>query len=188
MNIDKKYEELLDYLEQPKTHNHSGDKTICYLTFKSEEILKVKDRINGVWLALAKHRGLIPITLSLHKVLKSYFSQDDYRIEAGNEATEDEFEMKEVYESLGENLKNNEVIENAILEKQNEVKLLKNGILIISDLDAIHPFTRFGPIEQKIYNKIEVPIIILYPGEISGSALKFLGFYPEDGNYRSKHF
>ena len=96
--------------------------------------------------------------------------------------------MKEVYDSLGENLKNQEVLEEAILDKQREVKTEKNGVLLITDVEAIHPFTRFGPVEQKIYGRVEVPIVVLYPGEMSGSALKFLGFYPEDGNYRSKHF
>ena len=30
MNVDKRYTDLLDYMVQPKGHNHSGDKTICY--------------------------------------------------------------------------------------------------------------------------------------------------------------
>lgn len=188
MNVDKRYGDLLDYMVQPKTYDHSGDKTICYLTFAPEEIQYVKKRLNEGWLDLVKHRGLKPVVLSLHEVLKDFFSQDDNRIAAGEDAAEDEYEMKEVYDSLGENLKNQEVIEQAILTKQEEVKTLKNGVLLVTDVEAIHPFTRFGPIEQKIYGKIDVPIIIMYPGERSGSALKFLGFYPEDGNYRSKHF
>ena len=188
MNVDKRYRDLLDYLVQPKGHDHSGDKTICYLTFGPENIQYVKQRLNEVWLDLAKHKGVNLVVLSLHEVLKEFFNQDDYRVEAGEYATEDEYQMKKVYDSLGENLKNQEVIEKAILIKQNEVKKVKNSVLLISDLEAIHPYTRFGPIEQIIYGKIEVPIVVLYPGELSGSALKFLGFYPEDGNYRSKHF
>jgi hypothetical protein len=188
MNIDKKYTDLLDYLVQPKGHDHSGDKTICYLTFTTDKIQYVKQKINAGWLDIAKHRGFDPVLISLHQVLKTFFNEDSYRIEAGKEAVEDEFEMKEVYDSLGENLKNQEVVEQAILIGQEEVKKKKNGVLIITDVEAIHPFTRFGPVEQKIYTKIDVPIIVMYPGEMSGSALKFLGFYPEDGNYRSKHF
>lgn len=188
MNLDKKYTELLDFILQPKAYNHSGDKSICYLTFGINNIQQVKKSLNGGWLELARHKNLEPLVLSLHEVLKSFFITDDYRIEAGRDAAEDEYETKEVYDSLGQNIKSNEIIEKAILSKQEEVKQIKNGVLFITDLEAIHPFTRFGPIEQKIYNQIEVPIVIMYPGEMLGSALKFLGFYPEDGNYRSKHF
>jgi hypothetical protein len=188
MNVDKRYTDLLDYLVQPKGYDHSGDKTICYLTFGSDKIQHVKRRLNESWLDLAKHKGLEPILISLHEILKDFFKADEYRVEAGEDATDDEFEMRQVYESLGENLKSQEIIEKAILKKQVEVIKIKSGVLVITDIEAIHPFTRFGPIELKIYGKIEVPIIVLYPGEMSGSALKFLGFYPEDGNYRSKHF
>ncbi|WP_211223787.1 BREX protein BrxB domain-containing protein [Gaetbulibacter saemankumensis] len=172
---------------EPKTYDHGGDKTICYLTFDTEDIINVKRKLNQVWVELAKNKGLEVIILSLHEVLKNFFKEDEYRIEAGVDAVEYEDETIEVYHSLGENLKNQEVIENAILDAQKKVDP-KNGVLFITDLEAIHPFTRFGPIEQKIYNKINVPIVVFYPGEITGTALKFLGFYPEDGNYRSKHF
>lgn len=188
MNVDKRYTDLLDYLVQPKGHDHSGDKTICYLTFGADKIQHVKERLNEGWLDLAKHKGVNLITLSFHEILRYFFSKDDYRVEAGEDASKDEYEMKEVYGSLGENLKNQGILEDAILNKQVEAKKEKNGVLLITDVEAIHPFTRFGPVEQKIYGKVEVPIMVLYPGEISGSALKFLGFYPEDGNYRSKHF
>jgi hypothetical protein len=188
MNIDKRYTDLLDYLVQPKGHDYSGDKVICFLTFDNDKIQYVKKRLDEVWIDLAKHKGINLVPLSLHDVLKDFFSLDDYRVEAGKDAVEDEFEMKEIYESLGENLKNREVLEEAIISRQDEAKKINNGVLLITDLEAIHPFTRFGPIEQKIYGKVEVPIVVLYPGEMSGSALKFLGFYPEDGNYRSKHF
>ena len=188
MNVDKRYEDLLDYLVQPKGQDHTGDKTICYLTFDSDKIQYVKQRLIEGWIDLAKYKGINFITMSLHEVLKDFFSKDDYRVEAGEYAAEDEYQMKKVYDSLGENLKNQEVIEKAILSKQDEVEKVKNSVLMITDLEAIHPYTRFGPIEQIIYGKVEVPIVVLYPGELSGSALKFLGFYPEDGNYRSKHF
>lgn len=188
MSVDKRYSDLLEFIVQPKAYNHSGDKTICYLTFPSDEIQYVKKRLREGWLDLAKHKDLEPVVLSLHEVLKSFFSEDDYRIDAGEDASENEYEMKDVYGSLGENLKNQKVIEQAILSKQEEVKQINNGVLFITDVEAIHPFTRFGPIEQGIYSEIEIPIIVMYPGEMLGPALKFLGVYPEDGNYRSKHF
>jgi hypothetical protein len=187
MNVDNKYRALLESLLEPKTYDHGGDKTICYLTFDTDEIINVKRKLNQVWVELAKNKGLEVTVLSLHEVLKNFFKEDEYRIGYGLDAVEYEDETIEVYHSLGENLKNQEVIENAILDAQKKVDQ-ENGVLFITDLEAIHPFTRFGPIEQKIYNKINVPIVVFYPGEITGTALKFLGFYPEDGNYRSKHF
>jgi len=187
MSVDNKYRTLLNYLIEPKSYDHSGDKTICYLTFGTDEMLTVKRQLNQTWVELARNKGLKVELLSMHQVLKDFFDKDDYRIEAGEYAADDEEEMQDVYDSLGENLKNQKVIENAILEAQSKVAKDK-GVLFITDIEAIHPFTRFGPIEQKIYNQVEVPIVVFYPGEISGNALKFLGFYPEDGNYRSKHF
>ena len=175
-------------MSQPQSYNYSGDKEIYYLTFGLNQIQYVKKQLKTGWLDIAKHQGFIPIVLSIHEVLNNFFIQDEYRVEVGEDAAHYKEEMKEVYDSLGENLKNQEIIEKAILESQEEVKKVKNGVLIITDIEAMHPFTRFGPIEQKIYTKIEVPIIVLYPGKKSGSALKFLEFYPEDGNYRSKHF
>ena len=187
MNVDKKYSDLLDFLIEPKIHDHSGDKTICYLTFGMDEIIPVKRKLQQTWIDLAKNKNLDVRVLSLHKVLDDFFKKDEFRIDAGEFATEDEDETKEVFDSLGENLRNQEIIEKAILNEQDLVSE-KNGVLFITDIEAIHPFTRFGPIEQKIYNQVKVPIVVFYPGEKSGTALKFLGFYPEDGNYRSKHF
>lgn len=186
MNVDNKYRAVLDHLLEPLTHDYAGDKTICYLTFPIDQMLEVKRKLNTTWISLAKNKGLKVELLSLHTVLKVFFDKDEYRIEAGEDAAADLYEMKEVFSSLGSNLDNQKVIDQAILDAQEKVG--KNGILFITDLEAIHPYTRFGPIEQRIYNEIKVPIVVFYPGERSGSALKFLGFYPEDGNYRSKHF
>ncbi|WP_373707969.1 BREX protein BrxB domain-containing protein [Kaistella sp.] len=188
MNIDKNFTDLLNYLVEPKALDHGGGKTICYLTFPNSRIQYVKQKLNDGWLDIVRHKGLSPVVLSIHKVLKDFFQTDDYRIEVGKDASDSEDEMRELFDSLGNNLKEQEIIENAILSKQEDIKEIVNGVLVITDLEAIHPYTRFGPIEQKIYNRIEVPIIVMYPGEMTGSALKFLEFYPEDGNYRSKHF
>lgn len=51
-----------------------------------------------------------------------------------------------------------------------------------------HPYMRIGSIEGQLQGKFSVPTVFLYPGIRTGKTrLKFLGFYPEDGNYRSVH-
>jgi hypothetical protein len=58
----------------------------------------------------------------------------------------------------------------------------------VTDLEALHPYMRIGVIEGQLSGEFRVPTIFLYPGERTGKTrLKFLGFYPEDGNYRSVH-
>jgi len=64
----------------------------------------------------------------------------------------------------------------------------QNAIVLVTDLEALHPYLRIGAIEAQLQGKFHVPTIFLYPGVRTGKTrLKFLGFYPEDGNYRSVH-
>lgn len=63
-----------------------------------------------------------------------------------------------------------------------------NTILLVTDLEALHPYMRIGAIERQLQGQFNSPTIFFYPGERTGkSQLKFLGFYPDDGNYRSVH-
>ena len=62
------------------------------------------------------------------------------------------------------------------------------NILLITDIEALHPYMRIGAIESQLQGKFNIPTIFFYPGTRTGKTrLKFLGFYPEDGNYRSVH-
>jgi hypothetical protein len=63
-----------------------------------------------------------------------------------------------------------------------------NALIVIKAVEMLHPFYMMGVIENKIYNKITVPILVLYPGETQGTARSFLGLYNQDGNYRSINF
>ena len=84
-------------------------------------------------------------------------------------------------------------ISNGALQARIEAKLAElegkpKAILLITDLEALHPYTRIGVIEGKLQSKFRVPTVFFYPGVRTGKTrLKFLGFYPDDGNYRSVH-
>jgi hypothetical protein len=141
------------------------------------------------WISLAKGKGYYLQIISMAGILNSFFKSNPRRdtwLSFDKECEKEEIE--ELFDGLGSNVRENKVIENAILSAQAEVAGKTKPILILTDLEAIHPFTRFGPVEQNIYTQIEIPLIILYPGKLDGSSLEFLGFYPPDGNYRSKHF
>jgi len=187
-SLNSKFTSVLDFIEHPVTNHHAGDKPVCYLTFEAEEILQVKKNLNS-WISLAKGKGFNIQILSIVDILNSFFRSNPRRDTWLNFDTGlGKDEIDELFEGLGSNVRENKIIENAILNAQSEILNLPKPALIITDLEAIHPFSRFGRIESNIYNQIEIPIIILYPGKLDGSSLEFLGFYPPDGNYRSKHF
>lgn len=189
MPLNIKFKAIMEYLMHPTSHHHTGDKMICYLTYDPNESIEVKRKV-GTWLSLARGYSYSVDTLSLATLLNDYFKQNPRRskwmipdVDDGQEVIAEFFKN-----DLGSLIIENKVIEAAILEKQQELMNLDKPLLIITDVEAIHPFTRFGPVEQNIYPELNIPLIILYPGNINGSSLEFLGFYPQDGNYRSKHF
>lgn len=186
--LDKKFMNILDFIENPVTNHHAGDKPVCYLTFDVKSLISVKRKLDA-WISLAQGKGFILKIISIADVLNDFFKNNPRRNTwLSFDGLTNKEEVVELMDGLGSNVRENRIIENAILSAQNEILKEKQPLLIITDLEAIHPFSRFGPIEQNIYNQIEVPLIILYPGKLEGSSLEFLGFYPPDGNYRSKHF
>lgn len=76
-------------------------------------------------------------------------------------------------------------IENLLVEASSG----KNGILILTDTETLHPFFRVSALEQILQGKFTVPTVICYPGEKGsiGDNPSFLGIYKSDGNYRSTH-
>ncbi|MFX4335989.1 BREX protein BrxB domain-containing protein, partial [Acinetobacter baumannii] len=76
-------------------------------------------------------------------------------------------------------------ISNGALQARIEAKLAdlegkSKAILLVTDLEALHPYIRIGVIEGKLQGKFHVPTVFFYPGVRTGKTqLKFLGFYPD---------
>ena len=93
--------------------------------------------------------------------------------------------------------KTNQALANAVgngaLQERLEARLAElkgqpNALLLVTDLEALHPYIRIGTVEGQLAGKFAVTTVFLYPGVRTGKTkLSFLGFYPEDGNYRSVH-
>jgi hypothetical protein len=92
----------------------------------------------------------------------------------------------------------NRTLANALSEGPELLDLLKNrmaaaaektnGLLLLTDLEALHPYLRINSIEARLQNQVLCPVIVLYPGKREGkTSLRFLEFYPADPNYRSEH-
>ncbi len=61
-----------------------------------------------------------------------------------------------------------------------------NRLLLLTDAALLHPFFRVRAIESLVHDRVAAPTVLFYPGRrLSQFGLRFLGFYPEDPNYRS---
>lgn len=59
-------------------------------------------------------------------------------------------------------------------------------LLLLTDAALLHPFFRVRVIEESVHDQVMAPTVLFYPGRRIGEyGLSFLGFYPEDPNYRS---
>lgn len=188
VQLDEKLRQILIDMSTPTAGHYAGDKQVYYLTYDPALTLDVKGKMAG-WISLIKSYSFEPKLLSLAQVINDFTKNNPRRglwqkLVGGT----DKKSIADFYAKIGAAILEQSVIEKAILEAQEEVKQSKGGLLLLTGLEALHPFSRFGPIEQNIYNQMIVPFIILYPGVIVGTSLEFLGFYPPDGNYRSKHY
>jgi hypothetical protein len=59
-------------------------------------------------------------------------------------------------------------------------------LLLLTDAGLLHPWFRVRTLEVWFHDRIRCPTVLFYPGRRVGQfGLQFLGFYPEDGKYRS---
>jgi hypothetical protein len=186
-SLDDNFNELRDRIKQGREMNFVSFEPIFYLVFHPSQTLEVKKRHRS-WLGRLRKDGYNVTTFSIAKVIDEIFNKSKFRdLTLSGES------------SAGENLTlYGSSIENMILQEDpiherlqaaiEEANTKAKGLVFVTDVEALHPFTRIGVIEAKLQNQCNVPLVIAYPGVRAGkSSLKFLGFYAEDGNYRSVH-
>ena len=185
-SVEHKFNTMLDELGRPSTNHYAGDKQIYYLTFPPDQALAVKRKTETLT-KLAEYKGWTVHPVSIAHVINDFFGNNPDWLKYEQEQGYDAQTIASLFDDLGASVRNQRIIEQAILAKQAEVGGLKQALLLITDLECLHPYSRFGPIEQQLYSAIQMPMAVLYPGQLTGSSLDFLSIYPPDGSYRSKH-
>ncbi len=181
---EQKFENALAFMQSPGVLNPTGDKPICYVTYDVEDVMEIRSLIQTSLKPKAAYYGYTVHLLSINDIIRDFINNCEYKdlYWSGN------VPEKDLYDSIQTEINNEHYIEKRILEKQDEIKDEDKPLLVIKDLEMLHPYSKIGAIENIIYNKIEIPIIILYPGSAQGTARTFLNIYTMDGNYRSKNF
>lgn len=182
------YEDKLDlalqYLKEPSRLSPTGYSPIVYLVYQPEDVMTVRHLAETFLPSKAEFYGLKTHPVSMGDIIDKYINQHGYLGVWTNPSVNEE----SLYNSIRQEIVSEECIEKAILETQEEYLAEGNALLVIQDLEMLHPFRMMGVIENNIYNQIKIPILVLYPGETMGTARSFLGIYNQDGNYRSVNF
>lgn len=180
------FDELVERIRYGRELGNASFEPVYYLVFPPSQILEVK-RSMPAWISRLRNEGWDVSVFSIAEHVSSILASAAPRkiwLAADRKAPQN---WKRSNEALA-----NALNQGALLQRFTKVfsqlKGKTNGLLLVSDLEALHPYMRIGVIESQLYGKFNVPTVFLYPGERTGKTrLKFLGFYPEDGNYRSVH-
>ncbi|MBX3380230.1 MAG: DUF1788 domain-containing protein [Phycisphaeraceae bacterium] len=180
------FNELMERVKQGREFTHASFEPIYYLVFPPSQILNVKRELPA-WLAKLHNEGWEPSYLSIADTIADLLAEAPLRklwIEADGKAP---LQWKKTNDAIS-NYLSQRVLQQRLEEALEALAGQKNAILLVTDLEALHPYLRIGVIESSLEGKFRVPTVFLYPGVRTGKTrLKFLGFYHEDGNYRSVH-
>ena len=180
------FDELLARIRHGRDLGPASFEPIYYLIFHQSQILEVK-RAMPAWMAKLRNEGWEVHRFSMAEEITHILTQVPQRKIWLAADRKDPLAWEKTNKSLANALTNGSLqgkLE-ALLER---LQGKTRAIVLVTDLEALHPYLRIGAIESQLSSKFHVPTIFFYPGERTGKTrLKFLGFYPEDGNYRSVH-
>lgn len=181
------FNELLNRIKSGRGLGHAGFEPIYYLIFDPKEIIEAK-RYQDTLVGQLSQVGYSVHTFSIGEVIDHIFRTHRFYPFSVQEDQKDPFNWKRTNMGLSDMLTRNNVLLNRFRETLETLEGKSDAILLVTDLEALHPYFRIGSLENQLMGQFHVPTIFLYPGNRTGSTrLSFLGVYPEDGNYRSVH-
>lgn len=181
------FDELRTRVLQGRDLGNAGFEPVYYLVFPPSAIIEAK-RQTPAWVARLKQDGWQVAEFSAAQAIEEILRADPRHA---------------IWQGADQRaplawVRTNESLTNAVTGPKGLLPRLEaqlaaldgkqNQLLLVTDLEALHPYVRIGSIEGQLLGRFKVPTIFLYPGQRTGrTGLKFLGFYPSDGNYRSVH-
>ncbi len=181
------FDELRERIRHGRDLGHAGFEPIYYLIFHPKDILTVK-RQTPAWIAKLHQDGWEVHTFSLAEQIWSLLKADSFWSLCVREDQSAPLDWPRTNKALAEILRTNDALLKRLEAALRPLEGQPNALLLVTDLEALHPFLRIGALESQLQGQFHVTTLLLYPGERTGKTrLKFLTFYPEDGNYRSVH-
>lgn len=181
------FDELRERIRHGRELGHASFEPIYYLIFSPEQVLEVK-RQTPAWEAKLHQEGWDVHIFSVAENLWGLLQEDPFWSMCVQQDKASPNDWARTNAALADIVANDGGLLRSLEGALEPLEGNPSALLLITDLEALHPFLRIGAIESQLQGKFHVPTIFLYPGVRTGKTrLKFLGFYPEDGNYRSVH-
>ena len=181
------FDELMRRVQAGREFSHASFEPIYYLVFHPRDILEVKRQM-AAWTARLKNAGWNFTTFSAAEHIKDILQSSPMRKVWLTADAKAPLDWEKTNKSLANALTGRDQLQQKLESTISELKGDPDAIVLVTDLEALHPYLRIGAIEAQLQGKFHIPTIFFYPGVRTGrTRLRFLGFYPEDGNYRSVH-
>jgi len=181
------FNELLQRIHRGREFAHASFEPIYYLVFNPNQILEVK-RQTPAWEARLRNEGWEVTVFSIAKNISEILAKAPMRKVWLSADGKNPLDWDKTNKALANALTRKDQLQTRLEDTLAALEGKANAIVLVTDLEALHPYLRIGAIEAKLQGKFHVPTVFLYPGVRTGKTrLKFLGFCPEDGNYRSVH-
>jgi len=181
------FNELVQRIRQGREFAHASFEPIYYLVFHPSQILEVK-RQTPAWIAKLRNEGWEVTVFSIAEHVTDILGKAPLRKVWLAADAKNPLDWAKTSQSLANALVKGDGLQSRLEAVLTGLTGCENTIVLVTDLEALHPYLRIGAIEAELQGKFHVPTVFLYPGVRTGKTrLKFLGFYPEDGNYRSVH-
>lgn len=181
------FDELRERIRQGRDLGNAGFEPVYYLVFAPGAIIEAK-RQTPAWVARLKQDGWQVAEFSAAQAIEEILEADPRQAiwQGADQRT------PLAWARTNESLTNAVTGPKGLLPRLEAQLAALDGkqhhLLLVTDLEALHPYVRIGSIEGQLLGRFNVLTIFLYPGQRTGrTGLKFLGFYPSDGNYRSVH-
>lgn len=185
-SLDANFDELMTRLRHGRDFTSASFEPIYYLVFPPRQILEAK-RLLPAWLARLRNEGWEVSRFSIAEQIADILGSAPQRKIWLAADRKNPLAWEKTNQALANALSKG-ALENRLLAVLQSLTGVPNALALVTDLEALHPYRRIGSIEGALSGEFRVPTVFLYPGERTGKTrLRFLGFYPEDGNYRSVH-
>jgi hypothetical protein len=181
------FDELRERIRRGRELGHASFEPIYYLIFSPDQIIEVK-RQTPAWVAKLHQEGWDVYTFSIAENLWDLIQNDPFWSLCLTEDKASPLDWARTNKALADIIASGGGLLRRLEQALRPLEAKSNGLLLVTDLEALHPFLRIGAVESRLQGQFHIPTVFLYPGVRTGKTrLKFLGFYPEDGNYRSVH-